>query len=168
MLKYLIPPLLVFVSNIAFAKKSNCDYEMSQLKNIQTMMRKGNYNERTRDIERKLHTKYQNCRKNKNKLSNSNTDHHKTNEQKKPSNKEKIQNYSYPKENWTSTLTNIKGRYQGLKQDGWIKYYKTPNNCFRPKSTAAFAKCLNNRDVEAKKFDAIWAKKNHRKASKLG
>ena len=40
--------------------------------------------------------------------------------------------------------------------------------CFKPKSSSAFAKCLNHRDEEAKKFDVIWAKNNAPKSFKLG
>jgi len=170
MFRYLIPLLLIFVSNTVLAKKINCDYEMSQLKSVQARMKQGNYGEKTRDIERKLHTKYQICRKNKNSPSSSNSKakHLKVNDQKKSYNKSKAQPPIYPKQLGSPALLNIKGRYEGRKQNGWIQYYKTPKDCFRPKSTATFAKCLNNRDEEAKKFDIIWNKNNQKAGFKLG
>jgi hypothetical protein len=167
MFKYLLPLLLVLISNIVFAEKPNCNYEMLQLKKIQEKMKKGGYGEYTRDIERELHAKYQNCRENKNKYT----------EKRAVKNKSK-KNKLYIQENQSSyksskykkgkSTANVKGRYQGLKQDGWIQYYKTPKECFKPKSSSAFAKCLNHRDEEAKKFDVIWAKSNAPQSFKLG
>jgi hypothetical protein len=172
MFKYLLPLLFVFISNAVIAEKPTCDYEMSQLKRIQAIMKKGGYGEYTRDKERKLHTKYQNCRKNRNKYTENSvvkpknrTSHTKEQELYKPEVKKVYKSSKYKIGKATA---NVKGRYQGHKQDGWIKYYKTPKQCFKPKSSSAFAKCLNHRDEEAKKFDVIWAKHNAPQSFKLG
>ncbi|MBA6262152.1 hypothetical protein [Colwellia sp. Bg11-12] len=172
MLKFLLPLLLIFISNTTLAKKPTCDFEMSQLKRIQEKMKKGGYGERTRDKERELHKKYQDCRINKNKYTENieikNQNKIEYTQKQKLYKSEKNSVYRSSKYKKGKATANVKGRYQGLKQDGWIKYYKTPKHCFRPKNTSVFAKCLNHRDTEAKKFDVIWAKKNAPQTFKLG
>ena len=165
MFKYLLPLFLVFISNAVIAEKPTCDYEMSQLKKIQAKMKKGGYGEYIRDRERELHTKYQNCRENKNKYTEKSVV---KNKKTKQYTQEKKSSYKSSKYKIGQATANVQGRYQGLKQDGWIRYYKTPKECFKPKSSSAFAKCLNHRDEEAKKFDVIWAKNNAPKSFKLG
>jgi len=168
MYKFLLPILLILTSNIAFAKKPKCDYEMSQLKKVQAVMKKGGYGEYTRDVERKLHTKYQNCRKNKNNYSKKNSVNTDRKKLEKTYNQTKIQPYKSSRYKKGKATANIKGRYQGVKQDAWIQHYKTPKKCFRPKSISAFATCLKHRDSEAIKFDAIWKRNNAPQSFKLG
>ncbi len=167
MFKYLLPLLLVFISNIVFAEKPTCDYEMSQLKKVQAIMKKGGYGEYIRDRERELHAKYQTCRENKNKYTEKSVVKNKSQKTKQYIQKKKS-SYKPSKYKKGKTTANIKGRYQGLKQDGWIKYYKTPKECFKPKSSSSFAKCLNHRYEESKKFDVIWAQNNAPQSFKLG
>jgi hypothetical protein len=152
----------VLFSNPVFAELK-CKKEWDALKNVQTQLRHKS-TEWLRDKEHKKHTKYQECRKNTNKKSNSNS-------RAKNYGKQSIQLYkpkqlaNIKKPNYSG---NIKGLFTGEKQNSWIKYYKKPKDCIRPKSTQWFAKCLKHRDDEAIKFDSIWRKKNPPSTINLG
>jgi len=149
-------------SNLVFAELK-CKTEWDALKDVQTQLRHKS-TEWLRDKEHKKHSEYQKCRRNTNKQSSSNS-------RTKHYEKQRIQTYSpkqlakIKKSNYSG---NIKGIFTGEKQNSWIKYYKKPKECIRPKSTQWFAKCLKHRDDEAIKFNSTWRKQNPPSTIKLG
>lgn len=154
--------VIVLFSSSTFAK-SKCQNEWDALKSVQSQL-KHKSTEWLRDKERKKHTEYQDCRRGKIKSINSNN-------QTKYSEKRSSQPYKTKriiKTKKSNFSGGIKGLFTGEKQNAWIRYYKKPKECIRPKTTKWFAKCLNIRDIEAQKFDVLWKKDNAPPAITLG
>ncbi|WP_236559738.1 hypothetical protein [Colwellia sp. 20A7] len=47
----------------------------------------------------------------------------------------------------------IKSKYQGDKQQAWLKYYQQPDKCIKPKSLPAFAACIENKQAQRESFE---------------
>ena len=165
--KLLTMILLLVISNELFAQ-SKCQDEWSDLKNAQNVSRQSS-NEWTRNWEKRAFNEYNKCIKRKN-----NSQKYR---QKSSYNKNRNLNESYTvyfDREFTTKPIEVKARYTGEKQDAWLKYYrsKKTDECKNPKSTKLFAKCLEEREKLAVKFDMNWRLDNPGKeappAIKLG
>lgn len=155
MLKILWIILLLIVTNQSYAK-SKCEFEMKQYKSIQSLLRHKS-TEYLRKLEHEKHNEYQNCRKRKNKKNKSGETIATYKKQSQTS--KKYYSNKPVKDPFSNSTINIKikSKFKGEKQDGWLKYYKTPPGCKNPKEIATFSKCLNHKNVEAKNFSIVWA-----------
>ncbi|MGJ8691551.1 MAG: hypothetical protein ACSHW0_03650 [Thalassotalea sp.] len=50
----------------------------------------------------------------------------------------------------------VKGKYSGKKQQAWLDFYQPLEKCRKPKSTQAFALCLQDRDQQQVLFEAQY------------
>lgn len=151
MLKILITIGLLIVSNQTFAN-SKCEREWNDLKSIQTQMRHKS-TEYLRNKERDKHKEYQNCRKGKKKKS-------KKYKTKANYNKQSTNNtYRKYTSNTITNTVSLKGKFNGDKQDAWVKYYDKPQECVEPKDISQFSRCLKYRDEKARDFDREWNSK---------
>ncbi|MDG1751463.1 MAG: hypothetical protein P8I03_07370, partial [Thalassotalea sp.] len=139
-----------------------CESQWKLLKSVQAQL-KNNSTESLRSEEHKRHTAYQNCRKKKNNSYAKKESDKRVKTSKKHKNKynnSHILNKKINKEFVGNRRINIKGFFEGEKQNQWLKYYKKPEYCVSPKSTQVFAKCMNHRETEALKFNEQWIKEN--------
>ena len=150
-----IIPLLV-ITNQSYAK-SKCELEWNELKAVQAQLRIKSV-EYLRTKEREKHIKYQICRKSKNNTAKNNT--LKTTYSKKITTQKSYTTKKYVAKSFGNSQVVVKGKFIGDKQVAWLKYYKTPAECKKPKSTSVFARCLSYRDSQAEKFNILWLKDN--------
>ncbi len=150
MLKVILILAFLIASNPILAK-SKCEDEWNALKSIQSQMRQRS-TEYLRVEEHKKHDEYQNCRKGKTNNKNSEG----KNSQKKYSTSKKYYLQKKLRNSFNSSAVNMKTKFKGEKQQAWLDYYTTPKDCISPKSTAKFAKCLDERDNKAIEFDLNW------------
>jgi len=162
MLKILIIMMLFMISNDNYAKErteSECKKESNVYQNAKAKYEdakaKKEY-EKSKLLEKLAYNKimdYQICRSGKNIYVKHEylTDDKYKNEYYKKKYKEELQN----------NTVSIKSIFKEEKRKAWLEYYKRPQDCIKPKSTAKFAKCLNDRDTQANKFDVSWSKKKH-------
>jgi len=159
MLKILWIVLFLITSNQSYAK-SKCEKEWKALKGVQAHLRYKT-SEYLRKEEHRRHEIYQKCRSKRNNESSSSKSKSKKSKiiySKKPTTQKKYSPKKYVKKSFGKSTVKIKGKFKGDKQNEWIKHYKTPKECIRPKSTSQFASCLNKRNVEAEKFSINWNK----------
>lgn len=153
MLKTILLGLLFIASTETFAK-SKCELEWNALKAVQSQLRHKS-TEYLREKEHKKNNAYQDCRKGKNK---NNTSIKST--QYLPSNTpSKHYSVGQARHSFNNSSVKMKGKFTGEKQESWNNYYVRPKDCINPKSTSKFAECLNDRDMQAAKFDLLWADK---------
>jgi type II secretory pathway component PulL len=155
LIKVISISILLILSNKVYST-SICEREWNALKSIQSQLRHKS-NEYLRRMEHEKHTKYQNCRKNKNqkskkiKKSNNSTQY------------KRFYTYRETKNPFENSPVKMKTKFKGKKQEEWNKYYVTPEDCIKPKTTSQFASCLNDRDREAKRFTELWDEKEKEK-----
>ena len=157
MIKKLWIILLLVVSTQAYSK-SKCEFEWNQYKSIQSLLKQKS-TEYLRKIEHEKHNEYQNCRKGKNKKSKSKSNTNNKYYSKQSNRKAKSHNSNYSRKSVKHTGS-INGKFKGKKQESWLEYYKTPQECKNPKEIATFSKCVSHRNNEARNFNIVWASRD--------
>ena len=155
--KFLICVLSI-ASFTTLAGKPECKSHLSTLQNIQSLQRQGQSLKRSNSLkvrEEKARKKWWQCekgkglakktkRKTKNKLVNA------------KAKKKAIKNLRTTSKAIVFSQQQpliMKGRYQGSKQNDWLKFYVQPEKCSRPKTTKVFAFCMEDREQQQVKFE---------------
>lgn len=152
--------LPLFISSPAIAQQ-DCTQAMENLKNHQKIMRKGysaTQGEKLRNKERKLFDAYQTCLKFPASHST-----RRTSEARNGKKKQKTTstfNYSdAPQIKWQNKSLSFRGKFSGEKQKAWLRYYKQPKQCGKPKSLQVFAWCTEHKTKSSEVFSELWHSK---------
>ncbi|MDO6426834.1 hypothetical protein Q4489_07410 [Thalassotalea sp. 1_MG-2023] len=155
--------IVFLLSSYSVYAKQDCTREYNNLKSHQKVMRNGGSSSRMAQLAKEEHviaSEYQDCRSGKNKASkNKNTIKKQVKSNNRPATKRQL-SFSKQKPIKYTRPISFSGRFKGEKQVAWVEFYETPNECLKPKSTQAFAKCMAHRDEQAFIFDKRWRNNN--------
>lgn len=145
----------------SYAGKSQCQPYLDKLRNIQSQQRQGHSFKKGESLnkrEAKARKKWWQCERGllKTRKSRKKNKHKPTKVAKKyqlPTHTQKARVKLNQSPFQTSNALVIKSRYQGKQLQAWLKYYQQPKQCLRPKTTRAFAFCVENRRLQQVSFE---------------
>jgi len=149
--------LIFIIFSAPSLASSKCQFEWHALKNVQSQLRQKS-TQWLRNQEHLKHSEYQDCRKGKSKR----TSKAKNVADKSPSAVTRNNKPISQVKQYRSTMNkvHVKGLFTGEKQQAWLDYYRPAKKCKSPKTTQQFSKCLQNRDLQATKFERHWLERN--------
>jgi hypothetical protein len=151
------------VSYPCFSAKKQCQPYLDKLHTIQSQQRQGYNLKRGNNLaerETQARNKWWQCEQGKLEKKKKNKDKRK-NTKKKASHTKKAmavtthhQSIIVPFQ--TSSAIVMKSRYQGEKLYAWLNYYQQPAECKKPKTTQAFAFCMENKLTQQEHFEQSY------------
>lgn len=156
--------IVFFVFPTVATAKTSCKPLLEKLHNIQALQRSGYSNNKgisLRKREDKARDKWWQCENGNSKTKKESKE--KANKKSTTSDtiyskrvKRKEINAGTPFE--TSNAIVIKSKYQGEKNQAWLKFYQQPNKCSRPKNLPEFAFCSENKQTQRADFEKSYKK----------
>lgn len=145
---------------ISFAAKKECTELLTKFHNIQAKQRQAQSLKNSNRLNEKediARERWWDCENNKQLSKNKKSFIKKTNKPKKKTS----QLYRKDKQSaqhFSSNKLVLKGRYSGDKQFKWLAFYKRPKKCVRPKTTQAFAYCMDHKEKQQLEFEKQYNK----------
>ncbi|MEW6984066.1 hypothetical protein AAD001_15545 [Colwelliaceae bacterium 6471] len=151
-----------FLYGDAFAQ-DKCQAELNKLENIKSQQRQGNSLKKSNSLrkqEERSRKKWWQCK--------NNVRPHKTKRslkknrqvaKKAPLTKIKNAKPTSPNKQKLKPITyhalTITAPFTGERQQQWLRYYKMPEQCYRPKTTQVFAYCAENKQAQQREFEQL-------------
>ena len=149
---------LLFFTSTCEAKK-RCKPLLEKLHNIQALQRSGYSSQRGTSLrarEDKAREKWWQCEqgqsKNKKRSKGKSKSHDYSSAKKQAKQKKILAGTPFK----TNNSVVVKSKYHGQKKQAWIKFYKQPTQCSRPKSLAIFASCSEDKQAQRLHFEQVY------------
>lgn len=154
--------VVIFITSFqSHAAKKECAELLKKYHNVQSQQRQGHSLKSSitlRKKEDKARQKWWDCENNK---LTSKSKKKKNNKAKSHSKKKTIklsQTSTQSSNNTRGVFSSnrnivIKGKYTGDKQLQWLRFYKRPKKCARPKTTQVFAFCMEDKTAQQNAFE---------------